>query len=149
MKYRKADAYDAPCLADFRKRLLLEEGERPTADIDGELSKYFQDSLRNGSFVAWLAQEESDIVASGGVCFYQLLPAYANPTGRVAYVTNMYTLPTYRRKGIASHLLELVIAEARERGYATVRLHASADGRPIYKRAGFVDAEGYMMMRLT
>ena len=80
-----------------------------------------------------------------------LLPAsatFSNPTGRVAYVTNMYTLPEYRKQGISSHLLKLLVEEAKKLGYSLVRLHASSDGRSIYSKIGFVDTDGFMALRM-
>ncbi|MCL1806442.1 MAG: GNAT family N-acetyltransferase [Oscillospiraceae bacterium] len=152
MDFRKANSSDVPALMQFRKQQLLEEGLPPGTDpavtIDGELTEYFTSGLADGSFIAWLAADQEAVIASSGLCFYQLPPTFHNPTGKVAYITNMYTLPAYRKQGIASRLFELLLDEARAREYSIVRLHASKDGRNIYAKAGFTDSDGYMTMRL-
>ena len=100
------------------------------------------------SFVG-LAIDKSTIVATGGLCFFQLPPTYSNSTGRIAYVTNMFTKKEYRGQGIASHLLALVVDEAKRRDYRVLRLHTSQDGRHIYAKAGFVDSSGYMSLNVS
>ncbi len=148
MNYRRAEAKDISILIELRKKQLIDEGLAPINNIDAELQSYFEASLADGSLISWIAEEEGAIVATSGICFYQLPPSYLNPSGKTAYVTNMYTQDEYRRKGIASDLLSLVVEEARRQNYKVVRLHASEQGRPVYKRYGFKDSEGNMVMHL-
>ncbi|MHC1683169.1 MAG: GNAT family N-acetyltransferase [Clostridiaceae bacterium] len=148
MNYRKANLEDIPQLVELRKIQLIDEGLRPINNIDNELYKYFQESLEDGSLISWILEVEDKIIATSGICFYQYPPSYANPTGKIAYVTNMYTKKEFRGKGIASWLLKLIINEAKERNYNLVRLHASVHGKPVYKTFGFTDLEGFMQMQL-
>ena len=60
----------------------------------------------------------------------------------------MYTKPEYRRNGIATELLVMVIGEAKMRGYKAIRLHASEYGKSIYLKAGFADSDGYIALRI-
>lgn len=148
MKYRKANISDIPYLVSLRKQQLLDEGSVPVNDIDTELTEYFTSCLVANTFVSWLAVNDNTIVATSGICFYRLPPTYSNPTGRVAYITNMFTMKEYRRRGIASALFKLVIDEAKKQNYKLIRLHASANGKPLYSRFGFVDTDGFMALRL-
>jgi GNAT superfamily N-acetyltransferase len=147
MDFRKATIDDIPSLIEMRKQQLLDEGFNPVTNIDLELKEYFLRTLSDGSFISWLAIDQSTIVATSGLCFYQLPPSYSNPTGQVAYVTNMFTKREYRRQGISTHLLSLTLDEAKRRNYKVIRLHASADGKPIYTKAGFIDSDGYMSLK--
>ena len=150
MLKRKATLDDIPALIKLRKKQLIDEGlpPAPIFDIDRQLTDYFISALSDGSFVAWVMEVDGEIIATSGVCFYTLPPNFSNPTGGVAYITNMYTKDEYRNKGIATELLEMVIDEAKSRGYTVARLHASSMGKSIYAKAGFTDSEGYMSMRL-
>ncbi|MCL2300006.1 MAG: GNAT family N-acetyltransferase [Firmicutes bacterium] len=130
----------------MRKRQLMDEGE--SVPSDHYLVNYFTASMTDGSLAVWVMEEQGEIIATGGVCFYALPPTYRNPTGRTAYVTNMYTENQYRRRGIATELLHAAIAEAKARGYGAVRLHASEDGKSIYRKAGFMNTDGYMAMMI-
>lgn len=51
---------------------------------------------------------------------------------------NMYTNPNYRRRGIASKTLDLLVAASKERGITSITLEATLMGRPLYEKYGFV-----------
>lgn len=88
------------------------------------------------------------IIGTCGVCFFQYPPNFANATGRVAYITNVYTRDKYRKQGIATKLLELIMEEIKSRDYKFARLHASSQGKKLYEKIGFADAEGFMVKKL-
>ena len=69
--------------------------------------------------------------------FVERPPTYGNPSGRVGILSSMYTLPAYRRRGIATALLERVIEEARLRGCGSVQITASEMGVFLYEAFGF------------
>jgi len=147
MEYRKAVLEDVSSLVELRKQQLIDEGLPVLQNIDAELKNYFKRSLADDSFIAWLALENNTIVATSGLCFYQLPPCYSNPSGMTAHITNMFTIREYRRRGIASVLLEKILHEARSLGFSVVRLHASSDGKGLYTKFGFVAADGYMALK--
>ena len=151
MRKRLADRSDIPTLIKLRKQQLIDEGLPPGSlqmDIAGELADYFTSAISDGSFISWVMDNDGEIIATSGVCLYALPPSYSNPSGRTAYITNMYTKPEYRRNGIATELLGVVIDEAKSRGYKVIRLHTSEYGKSIYLKAGFIDSGGYMALRL-
>lgn len=148
VKFREATPADIDPLIRLRIRQLVDEGYPETSDISTDLEQYFSASLENGSLLCWVGLLNGVVVATAALCFYQLPSTFSNPSGRVAYVTNMYTDDAYRRRGLASHLLRKLIDEARELNYTSIRLHASSHGRGIYEKFGFTDSQGYMDMRL-
>lgn len=148
MDFRKATTGDIKCLIELRKLQLIDEGYPEVQNIDNELRHYFLSGLTDHSFIAWLAHENQSIIATSGLCFYHLPPTYSNPTGKVAYVTNMFSLKEHRRKGIASILLEKILCEAHSMEYSLVRLHASSDGKKLYTKFGFLPSEGFMALKL-
>ncbi|MCL2078969.1 MAG: GNAT family N-acetyltransferase [Oscillospiraceae bacterium] len=152
MEKRLAVIDDVPVMVKLRKQQLIDEElpSNPNIDtnIEKQLADYFNFALADGSFISWVVENDGEIIATSGVCFYVLPPYFSNPTGQTAYVTNMYTKPEYRKKGIATELLNLVIEEAKSRGYKVIRLHTSDDGKSIYQKAGFTDSDGYMVLRV-
>ena len=148
MNYRRANEKDVPTLVELRKLQLTEEGIASSSNIDVELYDYFLENIVNDSFISWVAIEDDVIIATSGLCFYQLPPSFSNSTGKIAYITNMYTKNVYRCKGIASKLLELVVDEAKKRNYKIIRLHSSIKGKSIYEKLGFTDSSGYMAMKI-
>lgn len=61
-------------------------------------------------------------------------------------IKRMYVRPEFRRRGIGASLLEGLIAQAREMGYAAIRLDCPLFLTPahaLYRSAGFYDIEPY------
>ena len=145
---RLADINDVSALVELRKKQLTDEGLSPISNIDEQLVEYFTTSINEESFISWVMEGEGEIIATSGLCFYSLPPSYSNPTGKVAYITNMYTKDEYRKRGIATALLSMLIDEARKREYKIIRLHTSEYGKSIYRKAGFSDSDGYMALKL-
>jgi GNAT superfamily N-acetyltransferase len=56
----------------------------------------------------------------------------------LAWIGMMFVDPEYRRRGIAGVLMDTALAYLHARGVETVKLDATALGRPVYERLGFV-----------
>ena len=77
-------------------------------------------------------------MGAGGVSYYRVMPTFHNPTGHCAYIMNMYVRPAYRRRGIATAMLDVLVADARRQGVGRIGLEATDMGRPLYERYGFI-----------
>ena len=148
MEFRRANINDVNVLVKFRKQQLLDEGGVELNNIDTELENYFLKNIPNNEFISWLAIENNEIVATSGLCFYQIPPNFSNPSGNIGYITNIYTKNEHRKKGISSKLLEKIIEEAKLLNCKVLRLHSSKDGKNIYKKYGFIDYEDFMQLRI-
>lgn len=60
--------------------------------------------------------------------------------GRLGVVGNMVVDPAHRRRGLGAAILEAVMAFLAARGCERLELSATALGRPLYRRFGFVPA---------
>ena len=98
-------------------------------------------------FIKNLVYDNENFIGAGGVSFYKVMPTYHNPTGKKAYIMNMYTASEYRRQGIAFHTLDLLVKDAREQGVSQIALEATEMGRPLYERYGFVKMEDEMELK--
>lgn len=105
---------------------------------------YYMRALCDGTHSAYLVLDGDRFVGAGGVSFYQVMPTYHNPSGRKAYIMNMYTAPTYRRRGIAYRTLDLLVRDAKDRGITAISLEATPMGRPLYEKYGFRRMEDEM-----
>ena len=111
--------------------------EEDYISIEKNLRTYFIEHLSNNEYISWVAVIENEIIATSGLSFHNLPPSMINPTGRIAYIMNMYTKPSYRRQGIGTELFIRIIEEAKVLGYKKIELHATANGISIYKKQGF------------
>ena len=116
--YRKADSDDVETLAELRVDMLCENkefGSRLKAELFQNTKHYMENSFKDGSFIAWIAiTTRNKIIATSGLTFYTLPPNDWCPNGKTAYISNLYTLPEFRKKGIATHLFALNIEEAKK-----------------------------------
>ncbi|MDO4272887.1 MAG: GNAT family N-acetyltransferase [Eubacteriales bacterium] len=113
-------------------------------DVRKASYEYYKNCFEQDTHVAYLVKDNGKIAGSGGISFYQVMPTYHNKTGRKAYVMNMFTAPSYRRKGIAMKVLDLLVQEAHARGIHAVSLEATSMGRPLYIKYGFVQMKDEM-----
>lgn len=82
--------------------------------VEKESCAYYKRALETGEHITYLVYDNEKFIGAGGVSFYQVMPTYHNPTGKKAYIMNMYTAPEYRRQGIAIHTLDLLVNDARK-----------------------------------
>ena len=125
MIIRKATADDAKLLSEVRKLQLIDEGIDPNCDIDSELSAFFKKWLESKDFIQLIAEEDGKLLSTAAVIYYDLPPSFTNKIGVRGYVTNVYTAPEHRRKGLSKLLLTKLLDDARSRGIKKLWLGAS------------------------
>ena len=147
MRIRSATAADAPVLARHRADMFTEMGQLEPSLYDrlvAHATDYFVAGIPTGEYVGWVAMPpgEDRIVAGAGVQIRPILPRPDKAGQRLllgdqGLVLNVWTDRDWRRRGVARHLMEIVIAWAHERRVTNLVLHASNDGRALYEQLGF------------
>jgi GNAT superfamily N-acetyltransferase len=66
--------------------------------------------------------------------------------GGTGWVGGVAVVPAYRRIGLGGALTEAIVEFLAAGGAATVLLHATALGRPVYERLGFVPEAAYQTL---
>lgn len=147
-RYCKAGPEDLELLVRTRIQVLLAANQLPEGTdmtaVETASRDYYRAALADGSHAAWLVFDGDTWIGAGGVSFYRIMPTYHNPSGRRAYLMNIYTRPDYRRRGIARHMVDLLVGEARQRGITAISLEATDMGRPLYEDYGFVQMPAEM-----
>ena len=147
-EYKKATLEDIDELA--RTRIIVLRAANKLSDdddmsvVEEESYAYYRRALESGEHIAYLVYDNGKFIGAGGLSFYQVMPTYHNPTGKKAYIMNMYTAPEYRRQGIAIHTLDLLVNDAREQGVSQIALEATDMGRSLYEKYGCVKMEDEM-----
>ena len=139
---RQANLNDLDELVQLRLDLMREVGSLKVGVDEAALTratrKYFVDKLPKGEFLAWVAEVDGRLVGISGLILFERPPTADNLSGQEGYVLNMYTVPEWRGKGIATALLTEIINFAKTTGARRLRLHATPDGKPVYEKALFV-----------
>lgn len=146
--YKLAAVEDLDVLTTTRIEVLraankLDESE-DMSQVKNESYEYYQRALTDKSHIAILVFDGDEFVGTGGVSFYTVMPTYHNPSGRKAYIMNMYTKPEYRRNGIAYRTLDLLIQETKKLGIHHITLEATDMGQLLYEKYGFIKMENQM-----
>lgn len=117
------------------------------SEVAAQSRDYYEKALKDGSHTAILVYDKDQIIGAGGISYFRVMPTYHNPTGRKAYIMNMYTNPAYRRKGIAYQTLNLLVADAKNKGIDAISLEATEMGRPLYEKFGFTGMNDEMELK--
>jgi ribosomal protein S18 acetylase RimI-like enzyme len=117
-------------------------------------SKDFVDYSRayfeNGNQTTVLAKDSDydKVIGCATLSYIEVMPTFSHPTGKRVHLMNVYTDKNYRRKGIAYHMVDMLIKEAKEKGVTEISLDATNQGRPLYKKMGFTESEECMILTL-
>jgi GNAT superfamily N-acetyltransferase len=135
-------------LATLRVDLLAETGGEPDKTVRSALVEsnyeFFRANLDSPLWQSWVVEIDERVVSIGTLAFFDRPPYVGNPEGKEAYLLNMYTQPAYRGRGAASAIVDAALSEARRRGVRKLIVHATAAGRPLYAKVGFLAATAYM-----
>ena len=150
-EYKKATIEDLEELVRTRI-IVLRTANKLSDDVDmtkveRESYAYYKRALKTGEHIAYLVYDGRTFIGAGGISFYQVMPTYHNPSGKKAYIMNMYTHPEYRRQGIAFHTLDLLVMDAKKQGISQIALEATDMGRPLYEKYGFIKMKEEMELK--
>lgn len=151
LTYKRAALEDLKILTETRITVLRAANqlsdEVDMTEVKEQSYEYYKNAIQNNTHVAYLVFDGDEFVGAGGVSFFQVMPTFHNPTGKKAYIMNMYTKPEYRRQGIAMKTLDLLVTEAKRKGVHAIALEATKAGRPLYEKYGFVAMQDEMELR--
>ncbi len=142
VRYRPACLDDSPALARMRWEFRVEdypallETEDAAAFI-AACERWIRHRLALGTWTVWLAEVDREVVAHAFVNLVEKVPSPGRVNDRWGYVTNVYTLPAFRGRGIGGVLVEWVKAWALGADLELLLLWPSEASREFYARAGF------------
>lgn len=131
--------------------LVMDNGpltEKEEKIIRIQLNNYFEKHIAQEDFIAVIARSETGKIASAAFLVIKENPANLSfITGITGTLLNVITYPEFRRKGIATKVIETIIDEARQKGVSAIDLYSTKDGEELYKKLGFIEP-AYTSMRL-
>lgn len=147
IKYVVASKNDMELLMQSRLEMLRVVNELScNFEFSKELIDNSREYLNSDNQTTVLAIDEC-VIGCATICYIEMMPTFSHPTGKRAHLMNVYTKSEYRRQGIALHMLNILIKEAKEKGVTEISLDATALGKPLYKKCNFVESEECMVLK--
>ncbi|MBD9291222.1 MULTISPECIES: GNAT family N-acetyltransferase [unclassified Coprococcus] len=147
MEYRVTDANDIDMLMDVRLSMLRIVNDLPADYIfDDELVVSSRRYFLEGDQTTVVAVNDGRCVACASMSYIEIMPTFSHSSGKRAHLMNVYTEESYRRRGIARQLVNMLIEDARVHGATEISLDATESGRPLYESMGFKASEECMVI---
>lgn len=136
---RKATVDDIAILALHRWSMEAERREvvLPFEEYLVAYTAEVRPELEAGRFHAWIAFSDGQAAASCALIVLVLPPNFTSLSRRRGIVSAVYTVPAFRRQGIARLLMQTLLQFADDAAMQRLVLWASESGRPLYEQLGF------------
>lgn len=144
IRYRIATVVDIPALARMRWAFRAESGEQPIEELDAFCIRYakcVRAGLADGTWTWWIAEDDEGVIAHMAVCVVRGVPRPSRESDQWGYLTDSYTRPAHRGRGVGSALLAHVRDWAASRDLELLLAWPSDAAESFYARGGFI-AEG-------
>lgn len=150
METRPATLDDLEHIIQMRMQYLTEVNhnlsEKETSALLKHLPEYYQKHMGK-DFFAYLAMDDNKPVST---VFLLIIERPATPnftTGKTGILLNVFTHPAYRKRGLASLLLDMAVVDAKKRNVSSIELQATDMGVPLYEKIGFTHKQSqYTLM---
>ena len=143
---------DIPFLGECRYAMF--QTMHPETDYGGKKEAflracldYFSEHSGDARLFSVCARSAAGPVGCGVIMFERRPPHLANFDNQFGYILNIFVLPEYRRRGLATRMMTVLQEEAVRRGVWRIGLMASEEGQNVYRRMGYVVKENYMEIK--
>ncbi len=141
MEVRTATEQDLAQLAAMRwDWRIQDDGAPPGLSKDAfvqECARVLLDGLREKTWAYWLAESDGEIIAHVFVQRVRKVPEPHRLVDYIGYVTNAYTRPEHRGKGVGNELLGGVVDWARQEDFDVLVVWPSERSVHFWERCGF------------
>ena len=140
MEFRTATPDDLAAVLGMRIAYLKEVHVKLEDKEMGALLKHLPDyySRHMGKdFFAYLAMDGDQPVSAVYLLIIERPANLHFITGKSGILLNVYTLPQYRKRGLASVLLQMALTDAKALNVSHIELQATDMGIPVYEKLGF------------
>ncbi|WP_246944751.1 GNAT family N-acetyltransferase [Bacillus pinisoli] len=142
MNIRLAELNDINQLIKMRWDFTVEYDESKNdssyEDFEKECYSFLKKAINSGQWYIWVAEESEKVVSHIYIELIQKVPRPGRITYPFAYMTNVYTVPEYRNKGIGSEMLQTINQWIKENDFEFVIVWPSEDSINYYKKNGYV-----------
>jgi len=134
-----ASVDETDLVASLRIEFIEEsDGSAVPAQLSDATRRWMRELTAAGVMQSWIAEGDDGTIGVVTVRIRDASPREDDLLGKEAYVHNLYVRAPHRRGGVGRALMDALLYWCRANGYTRVALRASAMGRPLYERLGFV-----------
>ena len=126
---------------EFHKDVDVTEKEK----IQKSLKDYFERHIKINDFIGIICEYNEKVISAAYLIIGEWPANRAFINGKIATLLNVYTYPEYRRNGIGTNVIKIIIEEAKKQNISIINLLATEDGENIYKKIGFIETEDKSM----
>lgn len=145
MKVNMREVIVIPTLMHWRKEVIENVfGVVPSKELMAANRMYYMKHIADGSHIAIVAETDDQDVGCGAICLSDELPSPDNPSGRCAYLMNIYVRKEYRGHGVGHSIVCWLVKKARQLGCDKIYLETTDGARSLYKDIGFKELPGIM-----
>lgn len=141
MEFVRAEKEDVRALIESRvvylRAVMGAMSEAEEAETRQKLLPFFHNHLERDLFAFCARDSKEGIVATAFLMVYEKPFRPDGGSGRYGVVYNVVTKEGFRGRGLATALIEHLLAGAKAMGLERVMLNATDAGRPIYEKLGF------------
>lgn len=141
MIIRLAELKDIKQLIKMRWDFTIEHDESKKGasyiEFEKECHSFLEGVIKSQQWYIWVVEEQGRIVSHIYIELIHKVPRPGRITYPFAYMTNVYTSPDYRNKGIASKLLNKVNDWIKENKYEFVIVWPSDEAINFYEKNGY------------
>lgn len=115
-----------PTLMHWRREVIENVfGVEPSKRLLVANRRYYRQNIAGGRHVAIVAEIDGADVGCGAICLSEELPSPDNPSGKCAYLMNIYVREPYRSRGVGRAIVCWLVEKARNLGCDKIYLETT------------------------
>jgi len=147
--YRKLDHNDRDLFIrlrlDFINEFHKDVDETEKEELKSSLQSYFDKHIMSGELIGIVCEYDQKIISVAYLIIGEWPPNRKFLNGKIGTLLNVYTYSEYRRNGIVTDVIKMIIEEAKKQNVSIINLLATEDGESVYKKLGFLETEDKSM----
>lgn len=151
MNIRKATVGDIDALILMRWEFTLEHQPEVNDDFElfaTECRVFLEEAMRSERWHIWIVELDGVIASHIYIQLIDKVPRPGRITYPFAYMTNVYTDPDYRSRGLGGRLLQAIREWAAANKFEFIIVWPSEESRAFYERNGFTLCNDPMELQL-
>jgi N-acetylglutamate synthase-like GNAT family acetyltransferase len=130
---------------DFINEFHKDVDEIEKEKIKTSLQNYFDRHIKNDEFIGIICEYDKKTISAAYLIIDEWPPNRTFINGKIGTLLNVYTYQEYRKNGIVTNIIKMIIEEAKKQNVSIINLLATEDGEKVYKKLGFFETEDKSM----